>query len=80
MLVTVLSYAMLLFFTSFAGLVAGVYPYIIPGRLTIFGAIASDKSVYFTLVGILIFVPEIIAYNVFNYRTFSGKTTLKDGY
>mgnify|MGYP000201868125 CR=1 FL=1 len=75
-----LAYAMSLFVISFAGLVAGVYPYIIPGRLTIWEAIAPDNSVYFTLVGILIFVPVIIAYNLFNYRTFSGKTSMKDGY
>jgi cytochrome d ubiquinol oxidase subunit II len=75
-----LAYAMSLFITSFAGLVAGVYPYIIPGRLTIWEAIAPDNSVYFTLVGILIFVPVIIGYNVFNYWTFRGKTSMKDGY
>ncbi|GLQ29579.1 cytochrome d ubiquinol oxidase subunit II [Litoribrevibacter albus] len=75
-----LAYVMGLFATAFAGLVAGIFPYIIPGRLTIWDAIAPDKSVYFTLVGILIFIPIIIAYNVYNYKTFSGKTSLKDGY
>jgi len=75
-----LTYAMSLFITSFAGLVAGIYPYIIPGRLTIWEAIAPDKSVYFTLVGILVFIPVIIGYNAFNYWTFSGKTTMDDGY
>jgi len=75
-----LVYTMGLFMTAFAGLVAGVYPYIIPGRLTIWEAIAPDKSVYFTLVGILVFIPVILAYNFFTYRTFSGKTSMKDGY
>ncbi len=75
-----LGYAMGLFGTAFAGLIAGIFPYIIPGRLTIWEAIAPDKSVYFTLVGILIFIPVIIAYNLYNYRTFSGKTSMKDGY
>ncbi len=75
-----LAYAMGLFMTAFGGLVAGVFPYIIPGRLTIWEAIAPDKSVYFTLVGILIFIPVIIAYNIYSYRTFSGKTSMKDGY
>jgi cytochrome bd ubiquinol oxidase subunit II len=75
-----LAYAMGLFMTAFGGLVAGVFPYIIPGRLTIWQGIAPDKSVYFTLVGILIFVPVILAYNIYAYRTFSGKTSLKDGY
>ena len=75
-----LGYAMGLFVTAFGGLVAGVFPYIIPGRLTIWQAIAPDKTVYFTLVGILIFIPVIIAYNIFSYRTFAGKTSIKDGY
>jgi len=75
-----LVYTMGLFMTAFAGLVAGVYPYIIPGRLTIWEAIAPDKTVYFTLVGILVFIPVILAYNFFTYRTFSGKTSMKDGY
>lgn len=75
-----LGYAMGLFMTAFGGLVAGVFPYIIPGRLTIWEAIAPDKSVYFTLVGILIFIPVIITYNLYSYKTFSGKTTMKDGY
>jgi cytochrome d ubiquinol oxidase subunit II len=75
-----LAYAMGLFMTAFAGLVAGIFPYIIPGRLTIWQAIAPDKTVYFTLVGILIFIPVIIAYNIYAYRTFSGKTSMKDGY
>lgn len=75
-----LAYAMGLFMTAFGGLVAGVFPYIIPGRLTIWEAIAPDKSVYFTLVGIIIFVPVIITYNIYSYRTFSGKTSMKDGY
>jgi cytochrome d ubiquinol oxidase subunit II len=75
-----LVYAMGLFMTAFGGLAAGVFPYIIPGRLTIWEAIAPDKSVYFTLVGILIFIPVILAYNLYSYRTFSGKTSMKDGY
>lgn len=75
-----LAYAMGLFLMAFGGLVAGVFPYIIPGRLTIWQAIAPDKTVYFTLIGILIFIPVVIAYNLYAYRTFSGKTSLKDGY
>lgn len=75
-----LAYIMGLFLTAFGGLVAGVFPYIIPGRLTIWEAIAPDKTVYFTLVGILIFIPVVIAYNIYAYRTFSGKTSMKDGY
>ena len=75
-----LAYTMGLFMTAFGGLVAGIFPYIIPGRLTIWQAIAPDKSVYFTLVGILIFIPVIITYNIFSYRTFSGKTSIKEGY
>ena len=75
-----LAYVMGLFLTAFGGLVAGVFPYIIPGRLTIWEAIAPDKTVYFTLVGNLIFIPVVIAYNIYAYRTFSGKTSMKDGY
>ncbi|MDG9668851.1 cytochrome d ubiquinol oxidase subunit II [Hahella sp. CR1] len=75
-----LGLAMALFGLSFIGLAAGMFPYIIPGQLTIWEAIAPERSTTFTLVGIVLFLPVIIAYNIYNYRVFSGKTTTQDGY
>ena len=75
-----LGLGMLLFLLSFVGLVAGMFPFIVPGQLTIWQAIAPESTLKFALVGIVLFLPIVIAYNIYNYRVFSGKTSMQDGY
>ncbi|ARU58970.1 cytochrome d ubiquinol oxidase subunit II [Oleiphilus messinensis] len=75
-----LGWAMLLFVCAFIGLGAGLFPYIGPERLTFWEAVAPDASLTFSLFGIVLFLPMVIAYNIYNYRVFSGKTSLQDGY
>ncbi len=57
------------------GLAFSLYPDIIIGRMSIEEAAASTASLKFTLVGAVLALPMIIAYTIFIYRIFSGKTT-----
>lgn len=57
------------------GLAYSIYPDIIIGQLTIQEAAASTASLQFTLYGVVIALPCIIAYTIFVYRIFSGKAT-----
>lgn len=65
--------SMCLFILAFIGLVVGMFPYIVPGQLTIWQAVAPEKSLEFALVGILIFLPIILIYTGFNYWLFRGQ-------
>ena len=56
------------------GLAYSLYPDIVIGKLTIWQAASATESLLFVLIGILISVPAIIAYTIFVYKVFSGKT------
>ena len=62
-----------LFIISFVGLGISVFPYIVPGDLTIWDAAAPDKSLLFVLVGAVFLIPMILAYNFHAYWVFRGK-------
>lgn len=57
------------------GLAYSIFPDIIIGRMTLWEAAASVKSLQFTLVGIAITLPAILGYTIFVYRVFHGKAT-----
>ena len=57
------------------GLAYSIYPDIIIGQLTIFEAAAHTTSLQFTLYGVIVALPCIIAYTIVVYRIFSGKAT-----
>ncbi|WP_417614084.1 cytochrome d ubiquinol oxidase subunit II [Oceanisphaera sp.] len=70
-----------LFILGFAGLVVGLFPYLIPHQLTLWQAQAPDSSLKFLLPGIFIFLPLICAYTLWGYRIFSGKVEdFEEGY
>jgi cytochrome bd ubiquinol oxidase subunit II len=64
---------LLVFAVCFIGLGYSFFPMIVPGGLTIWQAAAPPASQIFQLVGTCIFVPTIIAYNLFAYWVFRGK-------
>jgi cytochrome d ubiquinol oxidase subunit II len=64
---------LLVFAVCFIGLGYSFFPMIVPGGLTIWQAAAPPSSQIFQLVGTCIFVPTIIAYNLFAYWVFRGK-------
>lgn len=61
--------------TASLGLAYSLFPDIVIGRMTIWEASASVKSLQFTLVGVVITLPAILAYTVYVYRIFRGKAT-----
>ncbi|WP_406664719.1 cytochrome d ubiquinol oxidase subunit II [Gallaecimonas sp. GXIMD1310] len=70
-----------LFVMGFAGLVVGLFPQLVPGRLNLFEAAAPTQSLTFMLPGVLIFVPVILGYTLWGYRVFRGKVDdFEEGY
>ncbi|WKE65224.1 cytochrome d ubiquinol oxidase subunit II [Gallaecimonas kandeliae] len=73
--------AVLLFVMGFLGLVVGLFPQLVPGRLNLFEAAAPVQSLKFMLPGVLIFVPLILGYTLWGYRIFRGKVhDYEEGY
>lgn len=68
------------FMLGFAGLVVGIWPYIVPPVLTIWEASASQSSQIFVLVGLAILLPIILAYTGWSYYVFRGKIASDVGY
>ncbi|MDX1391692.1 MAG: cytochrome d ubiquinol oxidase subunit II [Rheinheimera sp.] len=62
-----------LFLLAFAGLVVGLFPYLLPRQLSFYTAAAPDSSLLFLLPGVLIFLPLILAYTLWGYHIFRGK-------
>ncbi|MGB7407341.1 MAG: cytochrome d ubiquinol oxidase subunit II [Pontixanthobacter sp.] len=63
-----------LFFLGMAGLGVTMWPYIVPPGVTIWDAAAPERSQVFMLIGVAITMPMIIAYTVWTYWVFRGKT------
>lgn len=57
------------------GLAYSIFPDIIIGQMTIWEAAAATSSLQFTLYGVAIALPCIIAYTIFLYRIFAGKAS-----
>lgn len=60
---------------GFAGLVFGFYPDIIPGKLGVVEAAASNESLAVILAGTAVVFPVLIAYTAFSYWVFRGKAS-----
>ncbi|HEX4885810.1 MAG TPA: cytochrome d ubiquinol oxidase subunit II [Casimicrobiaceae bacterium] len=69
-----------LFLLSYAGLVISNIPYLVPPVIDVWEAAAHPKSQMFMLVGVLILLPVILGYTVFNYWVFRGKVKAGEGY
>jgi len=65
---------------GFLGLVLGVWPNIVPPHMSIWAAAAPVSSLSFTLVGIVIMLPAVLAYTAYSYRVFRGKVGEGAGY
>ena len=63
-----------IFILAFAGLAYSLFPYLIIDEITIWEAASATKSLQFILWGVVITLPAILAYTVFAYRVFWGKT------
>ena len=65
--------ATILFVVSFAGLAISLFPYIVPGQLTVAAAASDSRTLTFMLFGIGIVFPIMIGYNLYQYHLFRGK-------
>ena len=68
-----------IFLLCFVGLGISVFPYVIPGAVTIWQAATDRSSQVFMLVGTALVMPMILGYTVWTYWVFRGKVK-SDGY
>lgn len=65
--------ATVLFIASFAGLALSLFPYLVPGRLSVAAAASDSPTLAFMLCGIGLVFPVMIGYNLHQYHLFRGK-------
>lgn len=63
------------FFLCFLGMGISIFPYVIPGAVTIYEAATERSSQVFLLVGTAVVVPLILIYTGWAYWVFRGKVT-----
>ncbi|MGF6853025.1 cytochrome d ubiquinol oxidase subunit II [Paraburkholderia sp. CI3] len=63
----------ILFVVSFAGLAISLFPYLVPGQLTVASAASDSTTLTFMLFGIGMLFPVMIGYNLYQYYLFRGK-------
>ncbi|WP_244830926.1 cytochrome d ubiquinol oxidase subunit II [Caballeronia sp. TF1N1] len=68
-----LAIALLLVFLGYIGLLLSVWPYALPGSVTLWEAASPETSQAFTLVGAVVIIPIILAYTTVGYWVFRGK-------
>ena len=62
------------FLLSFVGLCISVFPYVIPGAVTIWEAATDHSGQVFMLWGTAFVLPMILGYTAWSYWVFRGKT------
>ena len=65
--------ALFVFLLCFVGLGISIFPYVVPGSITIWDAATHRSSQVFMLVGTAVMVPLILAYTAWAYWIFRGK-------
>ena len=68
-------YSIIVFLCAYTGIGISVYPYLIPHQVTIWEAAAPDTTLTFILVGVVIMLPILLAYTIYAYNLFKGKTS-----
>jgi cytochrome d ubiquinol oxidase subunit II len=63
------------FLLCFLGLGISVYPYVVPGSVTIWQAATERSSQLFLLAGTAVIMPMILLYTAWAYWVFRGKTS-----
>ena len=63
------------FLLSFYGLAYSLFPWLVIERLNIWQAASSPEALLIILYGVIVVFPVIIAYTVYSYRVFWGKST-----
>ncbi len=73
-------WTVVLFLLGYAGLLIGIYPYLVPYELTIHEAAAAPNAQGLLLVGAVVMLPVILGYTAYVYWVFRGKVTAGAGY
>ncbi|CDZ77299.1 Cytochrome d ubiquinol oxidase subunit 2 [Legionella massiliensis] len=68
-------YSIVVFFCAYIGIAISVYPYLIPHQVTVWEAAAPDSTLKFILIGVVIMLPILLAYTLYAYYLFRGKST-----
>jgi cytochrome d ubiquinol oxidase subunit II len=68
-----LQWAIVITILAFTGFGATVWPYALPYQISITQGAADKATLEFAMVGILIVLPLVLAYQLFAYRVFAGK-------
>jgi cytochrome bd ubiquinol oxidase subunit II len=72
--------AVLLFLSAYLGLQSAIYPMAVPPDMTIYEAAAQRETLIFTLWGVAVVLPVVLAYTVYSYWVFRGKVADAEGY
>jgi cytochrome d ubiquinol oxidase subunit II len=73
-------FSVLLFFSAYVGLQAAVYPNAVLPDITIHQAASQGKTLLFTLWGVVVVLPVVLAYTIYSYWVFRGKVVEGEGY
>ncbi|MGD9972062.1 MAG: cytochrome d ubiquinol oxidase subunit II [Desulfatirhabdiaceae bacterium] len=65
--------SLFVFLSAYLGLQAAIYPYVILPSVTLYDAVAQTRTLEFTLWGVSICLPVILAYIIYSYWVFRGK-------
>ncbi|WED44253.1 cytochrome d ubiquinol oxidase subunit II [Legionella cardiaca] len=68
-------YSIVIFLCAYLGIGISVYPYLIPHQVTLWEAAAPDSTLKFILVGVIIMLPILLAYTLYAYHLFRGKSS-----
>lgn len=68
-------YSIVIFLCAYLGIGISVYPYLIPHQVTIWEAAAPDSTLKFILIGVIIMLPLLLAYTLYAYHLFRGKSS-----
>jgi cytochrome d ubiquinol oxidase subunit II len=63
----------LFFLAGYFGLIASIYPHVVPPSVTFQEAAAQRETLRFTLWGVLIVLPVVLGYTIYSYLVFRGK-------
>jgi cytochrome d ubiquinol oxidase subunit II len=64
-----------IFLLAFYGLGYSIFPWLVIDKITIWQAASSPEALMVIFYGVAVVLPVIIAYTVFAYRIFWGKST-----
>ncbi len=64
-----------IFLLSFYGLAYSLFPWLVADRITLWQAASATEALQVIFYGVVVVLPVIIAYTVFAYRVFWGKST-----